>query len=41
MGLEEGSIVDQGVVVEEESARDVEGDEHVDGVVLMGSLHIK
>ena len=30
------SVVDQSVVVEEESAGDVEGDEDVNAVVLMG-----
>ena len=32
----DGSVVDEGVVVEEEPASDVEGDKDVDAVVLMG-----
>lgn len=34
--LLQGAVVGQGVVVEEHAGRDVEGDEHVDGVVLVG-----
>lgn len=34
--LLQGAVVGQGVVVEEHAGRDVEGDEHVNGVVLVG-----
>lgn len=34
--LLQGTVVGQGVVVEEHAGRDVEGNEHVNGVVLVG-----
>ena len=37
MGLEDRSIVDQSMVVEEKSASDVEGNEDINAVVFVGS----
>lgn len=37
MILGDSPVVDQGVVVEEESAADVEGNKHINAVVLMSS----
>ena len=37
MILGHSSVVDQGVVVEEEPTGDVEGNKHINAIVLMGS----
>ena len=35
----EGSVISQGMVVEEHARGDVEGNEHIDGVVFVGGQH--